>query len=147
ICWNDRRVRISNYDGLTDEINVRYAYICKGKILNDEGRTLLEKTMRLNYLLDFYHTLLTPKQREYMEMYYLEDYSLVEIANHADVSRQAVYDNIKRTEDILESYEQSIQLYEKFQMRISLLNALEKSIDEEQEEKIHSLIDQLKELG
>jgi len=132
---------------LTDEINVRYAYICKGKILNDEGRTLLEKTMRLNYLLDFYHTLLTPKQREYMEMYYLEDYSLVEIANHADVSRQAVYDNIKRTEDILESYEQSIQLYEKFQMRISLLNTLEKSIDEEQEEKIHSLIDQLKELG
>lgn len=132
---------------MTDEINVRYAYICKGKILNDEGRTLLEKTMRLNYLLDFYHTLLTPKQREYMEMYYLEDYSLVEIANHADVSRQAVYDNIKRTEDILESYEQSIQLYEKFQMRISLLNALEKSIDEEQEEKIHSLIDQLKELG
>ncbi|HLR14865.1 MAG TPA: putative DNA-binding protein [Bacillota bacterium] len=108
---------------------------------------MLEKTMRLNYLLDFYHTLLTPKQREYMEMYYLEDYSLVEIANHADVSRQAVYDNIKRTEDILESYEQSIQLYEKFQMRISLLNALEKSIDEEQEEKIHSLIDQLKELG
>lgn len=132
---------------MTDEINVRYAYICKGKILNNEGRTLLEKTMRLNYLLDFYHTLLTPKQREYMEMYYLEDYSLVEIANHANVSRQAVYDNIKRTEDILESYEQSILLYEKFQKRIFLLNQLENSIEEEQKDKIHSLIEQLKELG
>lgn len=132
---------------MTDEINVRYAYICKGKILNNEGRTLLEKTMRLNYLLDFYHTLLTPKQREYMELYYLEDYSLVEIANHADVSRQAVYDNIKRTEDILESYEQNIQLYEKFQQRISLLNTLESSIHKEQKEKIYPILEKLKELG
>ncbi|MDF2608047.1 MAG: putative helix-turn-helix protein YlxM / p13 like [Bacillales bacterium] len=29
---------------------------------------MLEKTMRLNYLLDFYQSLLTPKQLSYMEL-------------------------------------------------------------------------------
>lgn len=86
---------------------------------------MLEKTTRMNYLFDFYQALLTPKQRNYMEMYYLEDYSLGEISEVFDVSRQAVYDNIKRTEQMLESYEQKLGLYNKFQQRFELLKQLE----------------------
>ena len=41
---------------------------------------MLEKTTRMNYLYDFYQSLLTPKQRNYMYLYYLDDYSLGEIA-------------------------------------------------------------------
>ena len=41
----------------------------------------------------------------YIELYYADDYSLAEIAEEFGVSRQAVYDNIKRTEKILEDYE------------------------------------------
>ncbi|RBN37609.1 putative DNA-binding protein, partial [Priestia megaterium] len=67
---------------------------------------MLEKTTRMNYLFDFYQALLTPKQRSYMSLYYLDDYSLGEIAEEFDVSRQAVYDNIKRTEQMLEQYEE-----------------------------------------
>ena len=37
---------------------------------------MLEKTTRMNYLYDFYQSLLTPKQRSYMSLYYLDDYSL-----------------------------------------------------------------------
>lgn len=53
----------------------------------------LERTTRINYLYDFYHSLLTEKQRAYVELYYLEDYTFSEIAETLNVTRQAVYDN------------------------------------------------------
>ena len=40
----------------------------------------LLKTMRMNYLFDFYQSLLTDKQRNYLEKYYMDDESLSEIA-------------------------------------------------------------------
>lgn len=78
---------------------------------------MLEKTTRINYLFDFYHSLLTSKQRNYMQLYYLDDFSLGEIAEEFNVSRQAVYDNIKRTEAMLEQYEEKLRLFAKFQER------------------------------
>lgn len=77
----------------------------------------LEKTTRMNYLFDFYQSLLTSKQKSYMSLYYLDDLSLGEIAEEYDVSRQAVYDNIKRTEAMLEQYENKLLLLKKFQER------------------------------
>ena len=56
----------------------------------------LEKTNRINALFDFYEELLTNKQMQYIGSYYRDDYSLGEIAENFDVSRQAVYDNIKK---------------------------------------------------
>src|SRR5690625_1479210 len=100
---------------------------------------MLEKTTRMNMLYDFYHLLLTNKQKDYMELYYREDYSLSEIANESDVSRQAVYDNIKRTEQLLETYEEKLQLYSKFLQRQKLLSQLEKEL--EQENVPHRLFD------
>ena len=85
---------------------------------------MLEKTMRINYLYDFYQSLLTPKQKSYMSLYYLDDYSLGEIADEYEVSRQAVYDNIKRTEAMLEEYEAKLLLFQKAQERSLLLNKL-----------------------
>jgi len=85
---------------------------------------MLEKTNRMNYLYDFYQALLTPKQSSYMALYYLDDYSLGEIAEEYDVSRQAVYDNIKRTEAMLEEYEAKLLLFEKFQKRSELISKM-----------------------
>lgn len=104
---------------------------------------MLEKTTRINYLLDFYQELLTPKQRNYMEMYYLEDYSLGEISELFQVSRQAVYDNIKRTETMLESYESKLHLYKKFENRAEVIEQMEKKVTDS---GILKMIDQLKEL-
>ncbi|MBO8155266.1 MAG: putative DNA-binding protein [Bacillaceae bacterium] len=89
---------------------------------------MLEKTTRVNYLFDFYQKLLTPKQKNYMEMYYLEDYSLGEISDSFHVSRQAVYDNIKRTEAMLEEYEEKLKLYDKFQKRQKLTRMLKERL-------------------
>ncbi|WP_379967209.1 putative DNA-binding protein [Ectobacillus sp. sgz5001026] len=91
---------------------------------------MLEKTTRINYLFDFYQSLLTPKQRSYMSLYYLDDYSLGEIAEEFDVSRQAVYDNIKRTEAMLEEYEEKLVLFQKFQARQRLIEQLKSFISE-----------------
>jgi len=110
------------------------------------GEDMLEKTTYINYLYDFYQALLTPKQRNYMEMYYLEDYSLGEISESSNVSRQAVYDNIKRTEAILESYEEKLQLHKKFQKRLELLEQLETKHSELTDEAFSSLLHELKEL-
>lgn len=91
---------------------------------------MLEKTTRMNYLYDFYCSLLTPKQQSYMSLYYLDDYSLGEIAEEYDISRQAVYDNIKRTETMLEEYEKKLRLLEKFQERSKLFTQLKALIND-----------------
>ncbi|GAB2561642.1 putative DNA-binding protein [Gracilibacillus alcaliphilus] len=85
---------------------------------------MLEKTTRINALYDFYQKLLTEKQRNYMEMYYLEDFSLGEISESSHVSRQAIYDNIRRTEQMLEEYEGKLGLYQKFLERQQLVKEL-----------------------
>lgn len=77
----------------------------------------IEKTNRINALFDFYEPLLTEKQMTYIALYYRDDYSLGEIAENFEVSRQAVYDNIKRTEKILEEYEGKLGLYRQFEQR------------------------------
>ena len=71
----------------------------------------------MNALFEFYSTLLTTKQMNYMELYYADDYSLGEIAEEFEVSRQAVYDNIKRTEKILEDYEKRLHMYSDYMVR------------------------------
>jgi len=96
---------------------------------------MLEKTTRMNFLYDFYYSLLTPKQQSYMSLYYLDDYSLGEIADEYDVSRQAVYDNIKRTEAMLEEYEEKLLLFQKFQERASLIRHLNELLNEENPSK------------
>jgi hypothetical protein len=99
--------------------------------------------MRVNFLFDFYHDLLTEKQQKYMRLYYLEDFSLSEISEVFSVSRQAVYDNIKRTESMLETYEGKLRLYEKFRKRTLIIEEIDQHVTDE---KIKELLNQLKEL-
>ncbi len=84
----------------------------------------IEKTNRMNALFEFYSTLLTEKQMNYMELYYADDFSLGEIAEEFNVSRQAVYDNIKRTEKILEDYERKLHMFSDYMVRGELLDQL-----------------------
>ncbi|MEI4831053.1 MULTISPECIES: putative DNA-binding protein [Bacillus] len=109
---------------------------------------MLEKTTRMNYLFDFYHSLLTPKQRSYMSLYYLDDLSLGEIAEEFEVSRQAVYDNIKRTEAMLEEYEEKLLLLQKFQERQQLVEKLKQLISEEEhvDEQVKQVVEAIENL-
>ena len=84
----------------------------------------IEKTNRMNALFEFYAALLTDKQMNYIELYYADDYSLAEIAEEFQVSRQAVYDNIKRTEKILEDYEKQLHMYSDYIVRSQIFDQI-----------------------
>lgn len=85
----------------------------------------LEKTQRVNLLLDCYGDLLTEKQNTYLSYYYKEDLSLSEIAEELNVSRNAVFDNIKRAIKVLEDYESKLQLLKKHEERLALIEKIE----------------------
>ncbi len=73
--------------------------------------------------MDFYGEILTEKQRDVLELYYNEDLSLAEIAEHEKISRQGVRDSIKRGEESLLDLESKLKIAEKF-------TALSKLLDE-----------------
>lgn len=98
----------------------------------------MPKDLAMGVLLDFYGELLTEKQREALDFYYNQDFSLAEIAQHMDISRQGVRDFIKRGEKQLTDLEQALGLAQRFsaiqtefenaQMQLARLEALEHSI-------------------
>lgn len=106
----------------------------------------LERTMRMNYLYDFYNSLLTDKQRRYIELYYLEDFAFSEIAEELDVTRQAVYDNLKRSKDLLEHYEESLGMYRNFKSRNELINQLKNKLDESPDSETERILNRLEAL-
>lgn len=65
-------------------------------------------------LLDFYGETLTDKQRECYDLHYNEDLSLAEIAEQLGISRQGVWDNIRRAEASLTGLEEKTGLIARF---------------------------------
>ncbi len=68
-----------------------------------------------------------------------------EIAENYEVSRQAVYDNIRRTEKILEEYETKLQLFQRFQAQSKQTDELENYVRENysQDGRLLAMIEQL----
>ena len=64
--------------------------------------------LEMSLLYDYYGGLLTGKQRQCFDLRYNQDLSLGEIAQVMGVSRQAVSDNLTRTEALLRKMEDSI---------------------------------------
>ena len=64
--------------------------------------------LEMTLLLDYYGGMLTDKQRDCFDMRYNQDLSLGEIGEALGVSRQAVCDNLNRTEALLRRMEENI---------------------------------------
>lgn len=64
--------------------------------------------LEMALLFDYYGGILTEKQRECFDMRYNQDLSLGEIGQLLGVSRQAVCDNLARTEALLHRMEENI---------------------------------------
>lgn len=92
----------------------------------------MAKNLEISLLLDFYGDMLTEKQRDVVELYYNEDLSLAEIATHSDITRQGVWDSIKRAESQLLDYEDRLRLagrFRKIQAYLDEITDLAKDIE------------------
>ena len=88
----------------------------------------IEKMIEIGLLFQQYKELLTEKQREIVSLYYEEDYSLGEISENLNVSRQGVYDTLKRSEKILRDYEDKLQLIAKIKEQEEFVKFVENKI-------------------
>ena len=117
------------------------------------------KPLEMSLLFDFYGETLTEKQRELFDLYYNEDLSLAEIAEHAGITRQGVRDSVKRAEHALHEMEQKLGLvaryggtercaeelaYEVERLRTLNAGTLHSSEADEIASRMMSLLDQLR---
>lgn len=86
----------------------------------------MEKDFSLAELFDLYGCLLTDRQRELFESYYLYDLSLAEIAEPEGKTRQNVYAAVKNVKDKLREYEKLLRLKEKSDSLFAIAEAISK---------------------
>ena len=114
--------------------------------MSQENR--LEKTTRINLLFDFYEQLLTEKQQTFLKYYFHDDFSLGEIAAEFEISRQAVYEHIKRAEQMLEMYEEKLGLLARHESRTHELGQLRRLLEDssmsvQDKEQLTAIVDRL----
>jgi len=97
---------------------------------------MIEKLVEIGILFDFYGKLLSKKQYTVIDLYYNHDLSLAEIGEELGISRQGVYDTLKRAEESLYQYEETLQLVNRFYSNRKELNQLyDMVLDIEKESK------------
>lgn len=109
---------------------------------HDNSLTDPKEVVRLSYLYDFYGPLLKERHREIFEEYVLNDLSLSEIAGEYGITRQGVYDIVKRCSKKLEEYEEKLNLFSRFRQAKEHLERMEelvKTDPEREKERILKL--------
>lgn len=90
-----------------------------------------EKIKLMNDLIDLYGVLLTDNQLKIMEYHYMDDLSLAEISENLNITRSAVFDTIKKSENILIGYEEKLKLLYKENLKKEILENAYKYSKEE----------------
>ena len=75
----------------------------------------MERLIYLNSLFDIYQDLLTDKQQKYFKDYYFNNLSYGEISEKYNISRNAIFHQLKIIENKLEKYEEKLKILEKKQ--------------------------------
>ena len=100
----------------------------------------MDKNIEISMLYDIYGKLLTNRQQEIFEEYYLYNLSLREIAENKKISYQAVRDSIKVSETALENFESvthTLELREKMNKAYDLCDEADLN---EQRDKLKKLL-------
>ena len=84
----------------------------------------LDEIVLQSILYDFYGDLLSEHKRQIFEDYVLNDMSLSEIAAEQGISRQGVYDIVKRCTSEMKEYESKLSLFRKFQSIKDKINTM-----------------------
>ena len=102
---------------------------------------ILEKAFEIIELYDLYQALLTDKQKEYFESYYFDNFSITEISENKEVSRNAVHDQLKKTVNKLNDFEEKLNLKTLGKERN---NIIKKIIDVSKDKEVIELLTELK---
>lgn len=97
----------------------------------------LEKNDLICELYLVYKNLLTEHQKRIFENYYFDNFSLSEIAENQNISRQAVKDVLDKCEKYLFSFEEKLQIKSK---NDKVLLELEKNLSKNEVEKVKKII-------
>lgn len=98
---------------------------------------MVEKLVEIGILFDFYGKLLTDRQYTAVELYYIHDLSLAEIGEELKISRQGVFDTLKRAEENLYEYENKLGLVKKFKdNKDTIIKIAEIILEIEKESKV-----------
>ena len=89
----------------------------------------MSKNLDVAVLLDFYGPMLTDKQRDAIDLYYNQDLSLSEIAEHEHITRQGVRDSIKRGEVFLYELEDKLRMFETYIDTLKVLQDVKYVLD------------------
>ena len=103
----------------------------------------LEEIVLLSILYDFYGELLTDHKKQIFEDYVLNDLSLSEIATEQGISRQGVYDIVKRCTAELKEYESKLSLMQKFQSMKEKVNTIKDIVEEASEYKTLNKVNEI----
>ncbi len=107
----------------------------------ESSLTDIKEIVKLSYLYDFYGPLLKDRNREIFEQYVLNDLSLSEIASEYGITRQGVYDIVKRCSGHLESCEEKLKLFERFQLAKERLGQVERLVRDGSGENREEILD------
>ncbi len=80
-----------------------------------DAKEWLQEAVTLSMYYDFYGELLSEHHKTIFEAYIWNDMSLAEIAEECSLSRQGVYDIVKRCSKKLRDYEEKLHLVQRFQ--------------------------------
>lgn len=94
----------------------------------------MERTIYLTELFDLYGELFTEKQKQYFIDYYFNNYTLQEISENYQVTRNAVHKSLKETEEKLIFYEEKLNILKKNKKILEYLK------DSELKEKIEEIL-------
>lgn len=102
--------------------------------------------VKMSLLADYYGGLLTEHQLKIVRGYYDEDLSLNELAEETGVTRQAVYDILRRAGDKLKDYEAKLGLVSKITCLISRIETAMVSTDTKTAQTLREILDEVKEI-
>ncbi len=106
-------------------------------------RDVLQSKTNHVLLLDFYGRLLTDKSVEIADLHFNEDMTLTEIAESLHISKQAVYDAVRRIKTSLETYEAKLNLVARFQEQKDLAAGALEALEKEEKKEAVVLLNRL----
>ncbi|MCI5640882.1 MAG: DNA-binding protein [Lachnospiraceae bacterium] len=110
----------------------------------------IEERLELSMLYDFYGALLKENQQRMFEASILDDFGYAEIAEQEGISRQGVYDAIKRASRQLHEYENKLGLVKRFNKQKEQTRQLQRELqamgisgEEQKWKKVFALLEEI----